>query len=178
MTEHAQILTRSYIRRSRSRYRAVHQRQMEAMLRRTAWFLGTSSAAAPSATTTTTVAVASTAPQLLVTSPGVPCAPTSTLSLLEIGTPLNFGVKLEEKQKSHEQTTQPLKETDAPFYLSPLPRVSVTSVRSAPTCQASPFTTCHNDSDEEEDDEGVGDGDAEEGIFVLEGQSGDISQPE
>nr|CDS20753.1 RhoGAP [Echinococcus granulosus] len=143
-TEHTQILTRSYIRRSRNRYRAVHRRQMEAMLRRTAWFLGSNvtTATAVTAATTTT---ASTAPQLVVTSAGVPYAPTSTQSLLEIGLPLD----LEEQRQQFQQLPHSPEGLAVPFYLSPLPRVSVTSIQSAPTCQESPATPRQVDSGEE-----------------------------
>ncbi|KAH9277755.1 hypothetical protein ECG_09416 [Echinococcus granulosus] len=162
-TEHTQILTRSYIRRSRNRYRAVHRRQMEAMLRRTAWFLGSNvtTATAVTAATTTT---ASTAPQLVVTSAGVPYAPTSTQSLLEIGLPLD----LEEQRQQFQQLPHSPEGLAVPFYLSPLPRVSVTSIHSAPTCQESPATPRQVDSGEE----------GEEGEEIhVEGQSRSIPRP-
>ncbi|CDS43673.1 RhoGAP [Echinococcus multilocularis] len=162
-TEHTQILTRSYIRRSRNRYRAVHRRQMEAMLRRTAWFLG-SNVTTVTAVTAATTTIANTAPQLVVTSAGVPYAPTSTQSLLEIGLPLD----LEEQQQQFQQLPHSPEGLAVPFYLSSLPRVSVTSIHSAPTYQESPATPRQVDSGEE----------GEEGEEIrVEGQSRSIPRP-
>nr|CDS29221.2 RhoGAP [Hymenolepis microstoma] len=138
--DRAHILTRSYIRRSRSRYRAVRRRQMEAMLRRTAWFLGS--------TTTPPIRLPIT-PQLLVTPEEVPCAPTSTQSLLEIDMPIDIE---EQRKYQDESEIKKFQETlGVPFFLGPLPRVSVTSIRSAPTGQVSPMTSLHMDSEKEED---------------------------
>ncbi|VDK36483.1 unnamed protein product [Taenia asiatica] len=160
---HPQILTRSYIRRSHSRYRAVHRRQMEAMLRRTAWFLGSNTTTA-TATTAATTTTAGTTPQLVVTSAGMPYTPTSTQSLLEIGSPLDF----EEQRHQFQQLPHSPEGLAVPFYLSPLPRISVTSIRSAPTCQESPATPCQADSGEE----------GEEGEEILvEEQSRSIPRP-
>ncbi|VUZ55152.1 unnamed protein product [Hymenolepis diminuta] len=141
--ERAHILTRSYIRRSRSRYRAVQRRQMETMLRRTAWFLGS--------TPTPTIRLPTT-PQLVVTSEGVPCAPTSTQSLLEIG--MSMDIVEQRKYQTESEIKKSQEMLGVPFYLSPLPRVSVTSIRSAPTGQASPMISLHVDSEEEEECEG------------------------
>ncbi|VDO03228.1 unnamed protein product [Rodentolepis nana] len=140
--DRAHILTRSYIRRSRSRYRAVHRRQMEVMLRRTAWFLGS--------TPTPTIKLPIT-PQLLVTPEEVPCAPTSTQSLLEIGMPID--IEEERKYQADSEIKKFQEMLGVPFYLSPLPRISVTSIRSAPTGQVSPMTSLHIDSEKEDDRE-------------------------
>ncbi|KAM7533327.1 hypothetical protein Aperf_G00000122003 [Anoplocephala perfoliata] len=143
-TEQVRILTRSYIRRCRSRYKAVHRRQMETMLRRTAWFL--------ESTPTPSIRIP-TAPQLVITSSGVTCAPTSTQSMLEIGMHLDLETQLA-KEREHQLKDEPdqqLEVLGVPFYFSPHPRASLTSIRSAPTCQASPITPLQTDSREEEE---------------------------
>ncbi|KAM7533043.1 hypothetical protein Aperf_G00000121965 [Anoplocephala perfoliata] len=143
-TEQVRILTRSYIRRCRSRYKAVYRRQMETMLRRTAWFL--------ESTPTPSIRIP-TAPQLVITSSGVTCAPTSTQSLLEIGIHLDLETQLakERERQLKDEPDQQLEVLGVPFYLSPHPRASLTSIRSAPTCQASPITPLQADSGEEEE---------------------------
>lgn len=116
---------------------------METMLRRTAWFLGS--------TPTPTIRLPTT-PQLVVTSEGVPCAPTSTQSLLEIG--MSMDIVEQRKYQTESEIKKSQEMLGVPFYLSPLPRVSVTSIRSAPTGQASPMISLHVDSEEEGECEG------------------------
>lgn len=155
--DYAQVFTRSYIRRSRSRYRAVHRRQMDALFRRTAWFLDI-----PGTATNIT------APQVVVTfdrssSPYAIdtsiFAPTSTQSLVDIDCPLQHSnclvTKEEGETKSSSRGPKVVLarmggEGCGTIFLSALPSVSMMSIRSAPTCQASPetYTRCDDDYDD------------------------------
>ncbi len=151
---HAQIFTRSYIRRSRSRYRAVHRRQMDALLRRTAWFLQD--------TSTDPSTITPPAPHVVVTfeppSTSLPTSyvtafsPTSTQSLVDIG---------RSRQHSYTSTSShdpgevlPVTVTSGDgmetYYLTAMPTVSMTSIRSAPTCQVSPAISGRTGYEEEE----------------------------
>ncbi|VDD78280.1 unnamed protein product, partial [Mesocestoides corti] len=149
---HARIFTRSYIRRSRSRYRAVHRRQMDAMLRRTAWFLDSG----PSPTSATAAIHTRATPQLVVTfEPSTTAAlayqssgytPTSTQSLIDIGRQLQHSGRDLETQLTVEGQS-------GGFCVSALPGISMTSIRSAPSCQVSPAISTRTDAAEDDDDD-------------------------
>lgn len=72
---------------------------------------------------------------------------------LDLETQLDDASKCELEDESDQQ----LEVLGVPFYLSPHPRASLTSIRSAPTCQASlatPLQIDFGEKEEEEEEEG------------------------
>lgn len=144
--------------RARNRYRAVHRRQMEALLRRTAWFMGTDVTEEP---TTTQEPSSNGVPRVLVTSdcgvcccaagglsvpPVIAVTPISTVSLIDVGVELGQSeanlcaqYRLETSSASAliRGSFQTDLDTQRVLCISSTPRGSITSVRSAPTRQVS-----------------------------------------